>query len=317
MMNSNQQDFGLVSVVIPTHNRCDDLVRAIQSVTNQTYKNIEVIVVSDGSTDQTDQVMANYPDSRVSYIAYSPAKGGNHARNVGIQAAKGDFVAFLDDDDEWMESKVEKQVLALSESQDYGLAYTGVEFINTFNNKSYTYYSSPSVKGSISKQILVTNPIGTTSSVMIRRSLLEQECFDEEMPALQDYELWIRLCQITSITPVPEPLVKYYTSFKKNSSTQISNNVDKFLNAERQIATKHKNLINQLSPEELATRSFNSKMGLVNRYLRNNQGAKVRKICSPYILKKKSALAYYLLSFFPYQASVAVKSMKARPRKVK
>jgi glycosyltransferase involved in cell wall biosynthesis len=91
-----------VSVIIPTHNRAKLLERAIKSVLEQTYANFEIIVVSDGSTDETDLIMQKYKnqDARIKYISYYPAKGANHARNIGIKAAEGEYIAFLDDDDE-------------------------------------------------------------------------------------------------------------------------------------------------------------------------------------------------------------------------
>ena len=86
----------MVSVIIPTHNRFKLLFRAIESVINQTYNDIEIIVVSDGSTDDTDVFMQRYLDnSRVKYISYSPARGGNYARNRGIEAAEGEYIACL------------------------------------------------------------------------------------------------------------------------------------------------------------------------------------------------------------------------------
>ena len=113
----------LVSVVIPTHNRADLLPRAIDSVLNQTYSNFEIIVVSDGSTDNTEEVVKSYSDkdSRIRFIGYSPARGGNIARNTGIEAAKGEYVAFLDDDDEWMPEKLKKQIKVMESNPDIGL----------------------------------------------------------------------------------------------------------------------------------------------------------------------------------------------------
>ena len=116
-----------ISVVIPTHNRVDLLPRAIKSVLEQTYKDIEIVVVSDGSTDGTDEYMKQYADNpNVKYISYHPGRGGNYARNAGFDAAKGEFVAFLDDDDEWGPTKIEKQVALMEADEEVGLVYTGI-----------------------------------------------------------------------------------------------------------------------------------------------------------------------------------------------
>src|SRR5699024_12380222 len=100
----------LISIVIPTHNRSELLVRAVDSVIYQTFKDSEIIVVSNGSTDNTDEVMSKYEDKRINYISYRIAQGGNAARNKGIKAAKFDYIAFLDDDDEWHPEKLQKQL---------------------------------------------------------------------------------------------------------------------------------------------------------------------------------------------------------------
>ena len=101
-----------ISVVVPTYNRRDLLQRALESAQKQTYADIEIIVVSDGSTDGTKETVegAAADDARIRFIELSPSRGGNAARNAGIEAATGDYVAFLDDDDKWLPEKLEKQM---------------------------------------------------------------------------------------------------------------------------------------------------------------------------------------------------------------
>ena len=100
-----------ISVIIPTHNRADILPRAIKSIQNQTRSVDEIIVVSDGSTDNTDEVVKEFAakDDRIQLIEYHPGHNGNYARNKGLEAATGQFIAFLDDDDEWLPRKTELQ----------------------------------------------------------------------------------------------------------------------------------------------------------------------------------------------------------------
>lgn len=101
-----------VSVIIPTYNRAHLIGRAIKSVLNQTYKDFEIIIVDDGSTDKTEEVVKDFKDERVRYIRREKNKGGSAARNTGIKAARGEYIAFQDSDDEWLPEKLEKQMKA-------------------------------------------------------------------------------------------------------------------------------------------------------------------------------------------------------------
>jgi glycosyltransferase involved in cell wall biosynthesis len=98
-----------VSVIIPTYNRAEMLIRAIRSVLKQTYEDYEIIVVDDGSTDDTAKVMKAYENDKFKYIRYSLNKGGAFARNLGLDSSRGKYIAFLDSDDEWLPTKLEKQ----------------------------------------------------------------------------------------------------------------------------------------------------------------------------------------------------------------
>ena len=117
---------GKISVIIPTHNRADILPRAIKSVQDQTRPVDEIIVVSDGSTDSTEEVVRQLAekDSRIRLIAYHPGHNGNYARNKGIEAASGEFIAFLDDDDEWLPKKTELQMELFEKDPGVGLVYS-------------------------------------------------------------------------------------------------------------------------------------------------------------------------------------------------
>src|SRR3989338_8677774 len=99
-----------VSVIIPTHNRPELLKRAVKSVLNQTYKDLEVIVVDDGLEKRADETVNSFNDSRLKYIQHPEEKGGSAARNTGIKNSSGEFIAFLDDDDEWLPEKLEIQI---------------------------------------------------------------------------------------------------------------------------------------------------------------------------------------------------------------
>ena len=117
-----------VSVIIPTYNRAHLVGRAIQSVLEQTYKDFELIVIDDGSNDNTEYIIKEFQkkDKRIKYIAYKKNKGGSAARNAGIKSSKGEYIAFLDSDDEWLSEKLEKQIrLFSSMPAKVGVIYCG------------------------------------------------------------------------------------------------------------------------------------------------------------------------------------------------
>ena len=123
VMNKNPT----VSVIIPTYNRAHLVDRAIQSVLNQTYKDFELIIVDDGSTDNTEDIIKEFQkkDERIKYIRHEENRGGSAARNTGIKAAKGEYIAFLDSDDEWLPIKLGRQISEFTNKSKIALVYTG------------------------------------------------------------------------------------------------------------------------------------------------------------------------------------------------
>ncbi|MBI1755472.1 glycosyltransferase family 2 protein, partial [Candidatus Azambacteria bacterium] len=123
-----------VSVVIPTHNRPQLLQRAIASVLAQTFQDVEIIVVDDGKEKSAEHIVHGFHDLRIVYCADKKEQGGAAARNVGIVRAKGDFIAFLDDDDEWLENKLQIQMSSFEKTpQDVGFCFSAV--INAYDDK--------------------------------------------------------------------------------------------------------------------------------------------------------------------------------------
>lgn len=298
----------LVSVVIPTHNRADLLPRAIESVLNQTYSNFEIIVVSDGSTDNTEEVVKKYlgKDTRIKFISYSPARGGNVARNTGIDASEGEYVAFLDDDDEWLPQKLEKQVALLDYDEKIGLVYTGVHII--YVNENVEYNSMSKEHGDLRKRILIDNCVGTTSTVILRKSILQESgMFDVELKALQDFDLWIRVAQNSKVEVIPEPMINYYNYLGKK---QVSAVTQKYVDAFGYINKKYEKEMNELSIDEMHQKQIEENFLLANKAMRNGE-AKLARIYLKRILKNsfsKKAFAYYFLSFASYKMVLKVRS---------
>lgn len=298
----------MVSVVIPTHNRVDLLPRTIESVLNQTYKDIELIVVSDGSTDGTDELMAKYANnSCIKYINYKPAKGGNYARNLGFDAASGDYVSFLDDDDEWLPTKIEKQVALMEADDEVGLVYTGINCI--YVNENITYPFIPKLRGDLSKEILFQNCVGSTSSVMLRRSHCRACRFDENLQARQDFDLWIKVLQGCKADVVSEPMVNYYNY---RNQTQVSSSTAKYIKATEYINKKYADLFAKLTPQEFKLKQFNDIMLLGNKAMRNNSPAEARKFYVQAMRTRlsPSSIASWVLSFFGYKTMLRIKSKR-------
>ena len=303
MKNNNENN--MVSVVIPTHNRVDLLPRAIESVLNQTYNDIEVIVVSDGSSDGTDVFMGKYiGDSRVRYITYKPARGGNYARNTGIDASNGDYIAFLDDDDEWLSNKIEKQLALMEADSEVGLVYTGINCI--YVNEGISYSFKPYLRGDLSKEILFKNCIGSTSSVMLRRSHCLTGRFDENLPARQDFDLWIKILQGCKVDVVSEPMVNYYNY---RNQAQVSSSTAKYILATEYINKKYKDLFDKLTPYEYKVKRLNDTMLLGNKAMRNNSPREARRFFAEAFCIKPSILpiASWILSFFGYENMLRIK----------
>ena len=197
----------LVSVVIPTHNRAHHLARAVSSVLSQTHRNLEIIVVDDASTDETNSVLASCIDSRLQVIRSRARKGAAHARNQGIRSASARFVAFLDSDDEWLAAKIERQVAAFSVTEAPAVVYTGM-WIDRGGKRTFDVADPEGM--AFDRLLMFAGPI-TTSGIMVDRELVGDELyFDESMTAFQEGELLLRISRSARIGRVPEPLYVFH-----------------------------------------------------------------------------------------------------------
>jgi glycosyltransferase involved in cell wall biosynthesis len=199
----------LVSVVIPTYNRAATLLRAVDSVLAQTWPAFELLIVDDASTDDTAARIAPYLGGRVALHRRPRNGGATAARNAGIAAARGTYVAFLDSDDEWLPEKLARQV-ALFEAgpPDLGLVYAGLWQLVDGRPPVLV---PPRQRGRVHEALRWRNLIGTASGVMVRRSvLLATGGFDERLPACEDWDLWLRIARDHRVDAVPEPLLRYH-----------------------------------------------------------------------------------------------------------
>lgn len=196
----------MVSVVIPAYNRAKVVGRAIESCLNQTYRDIEVIVVDDGSSDNTKEVVEAIDDERLSYV-YQDNAGACAARNHGIEMAKGEYIAFQDSDDEWHTDKIEKQMAALIEN-NADFVFCGFIKVNSNGQRNNI---PENIKPQFYKQKeLIYESIVSTQTIFGKASAVKDVMFDEAMPRMQDYDFIIRASSCYSIYCVPEYLVNVF-----------------------------------------------------------------------------------------------------------
>lgn len=199
----------LFSVVITCYNYGQYLESSMQSVLEQTCSDFEVIVVDDGSIDNTPEVMERYlTNTKIKYIRQANA-GQPKAKNRGIIESNGKFIAFLDADDIWMPTKLEKQI-ALFDDPHTGVVYSRRKWINP-DAVEISGNERKLHRGNVLDKIFIDNFICFSSSVIRRAALDEAGFFDENLPMGIDYDLWIRLAAICRFDYVDEPLVKYRT----------------------------------------------------------------------------------------------------------
>lgn len=239
----------IVTAIITTRNRITLLPRAVGSVLQQTYENIELIIVDDGSTDGTEEYCRGIPAKYIK-VGKGGGTGGGHARNCGIKAATGRFVAFLDDDDCWQPHKIEIQV-RLMEEKGCDVVYCGrtLELIGRQGGASYIDEPlSDNVQGDMSRRILYTIP-SVTSCILFRRdSLIEARMFDEKLKYWQEYELLIRLAQKKTFASIKTPLTTY--RINTGDRQRKTNNYHEWRKAISYVYRKHKNLYSRLSKKE-------------------------------------------------------------------
>ncbi len=237
----NPEQMPTVSIIIPTCNRASLLARAMKSVLAQTFQDYEIIVVDDASHDLTEGVVKGFRDERISYLKHGTTKGGSAARNTGIRMARGEFIAFLDDDDEWLADKLEKQVHVLKDNSMISLVYTGYTVINQRSGKIVAQ-RMPTIRGNLYDRLLAEYCIGATSTIILKRECFAHVgLFDESLPSCQDWDMFLRLSKDFLFDFIETPLVRYYTHERR-----ISSNYDALILGRRMFLDKY--------AKELATR---------------------------------------------------------------
>lgn len=224
-----------VSVIIPTYNRAHLVGRAIRSVLDQTYQDFELIVVDDGSTDNTYEMVKGFNDPRIRYIRHEQNKGSAAARNTGINATQGKYMAFQDSDDEWLPEKLEKQMRIFEKAPaQVGVVYTGFYLIKG-DRKWYVPDANIKItEGNIYKELLKRNFVGTPAVVLRKVCFEKVGMFEERLPSLEDWELFIRISKYYEFVFIDEPLLNAFFS-----PGSVSTDKDAPLKAYKLILEKH------------------------------------------------------------------------------
>ena len=238
----------MISVIITTYKRDPSFItRAMESVLSQTYRDIEIIIVDDSPQeyDQRENVRRTvlnfgelYKDIKIDYIQHDKNRGACAARNTGMEKARGEYIAYLDDDDEWMPMKLEKQIQVIKPS-NCALVYCGYKCQNDttgeLSERKAEYH-----RGMVFDRLLYSNFIDSTSIPLIRTECLKSiNGFDENMESAQDYDVWLRIAEKYEIDYVPESLVIYH----EHSGEQITSNPNKKISGLERLNQKYKEYI--------------------------------------------------------------------------
>lgn len=225
----------LVSIIIPTHNRSDLLQRALKSAFDQTYKNIEIIVVDDGSTDDTQAVLERYDNDRLVVLKNNIPKGACHARNKGIKAAKGELVTFLDDDDEYDKERI--NIMMAYYDPKWAYIYSKMDVIE---KKGIRF--TRKTKEIVTLDDMLYENSTHVSLLVSKKRLIEINYFDESLHASQDYDLALRLHESYGNAFCVQKIL--YTMHTEHDKPRITTSPKK-VSAAWQLYKKHKINMNQ------------------------------------------------------------------------
>lgn len=218
-----------VSIVIPTYKRVDYLDRLLQSIEAQTFKDFEVIVVDDNSPNiiEYEPIVEKYKNifKEFKFITKKENRGAPHSRNIGIKEAKYDLIALVDDDDEWLPKKLEKQVKIFEDSDDkVGLVYSWTDVMDEDRNIIYNYRSE--IEGNAKKEILKECFIPSPSVMVRKKAIIEAGLFDESFPSCQDWDMWTRIIMKGYEVRVVKGVVTIYHKHT-NGNIGLSSNANK------------------------------------------------------------------------------------------
>ncbi len=211
-----------VSIIMPCYN-CEVYVKkTLDSIFSQSFIDFKLYCVNDGSHDTTLQILQNYqesyPDKMV--VLNQANQGQTVAKNNAIAVSNGTYIALVDSDDVWVQDKLERQVMVFEKYSDIGLCYTNGQYMDSMGHVMQNIGVEPDLNGACLNRLLKGNAI-VASSVMFKRDLVSKRPFDEELSACENWELWIRISQISNFKCLDLPLV-YYRRHENNQSLNLN-----------------------------------------------------------------------------------------------
>ena len=239
---------GLVSVIVPVYNRERLVGKTLESILGQTYTDVEIVAVNDGSTDGSLAVLMEHAGrnrGRITVID-QPNAGQVKAKNRGISAARGRYIAFLDSDDTWEKEKLSLQMPLFR--GNVGLVYCGINEIDGQGHVTRTVPPEPGVRGDVYRHLLIKNRMTGGAVVVTRESLDEVGLFDESLRAAENWDLWIRISRRFMVDFVDRPLVNYL-----KHQGNMSNDGGRMAEATLSLLQKH---LPVLPPEEPLRSSY-------------------------------------------------------------
>lgn len=227
-----------VDVIIPAYNISRHLPAALESVISQTFENWRIFLVDDGSTDNTDEVIAPFKQRLGSRLTYLKRENGGiaAARNTGIRNSAGQYIAILDGDDVWLPNRLAMSIACLEDRPEAGLSYGLITRIADDGSRLETFQgNSPLAEGKLASQIYMRTVELPCPTITFRRSCIEEVgLFDESMRAVEDRDLWLRIALRSEIAFIPEVIALY-----RMSANSVSRNYDKQLQAQLRFIDKH------------------------------------------------------------------------------
>lgn len=209
-----------ISIVIPAYNAARTILATLESVQKQTFSDFEIIVINDGSTDQTVELLSTVEDPRLKVFSYGNG-GLPVARNRGISQSTGAFITFLDADDLWTEDKLELQLAALQQNPKAGVAYSWTCNMEE-NGESFQPGHQVTFEGNVYPKLLLGNFIASGSNIMVRQEAIESVGeFDPSLKSCEDWDFYLRLAACWSFVVVPKPQILY-----RQSSGAMSSKID-------------------------------------------------------------------------------------------
>lgn len=220
--------FVKVTVIVPTYNRENCITKALDSILNQTYPDYEIVVIDDGSTDNTETILKRY-GNKIKYF-YKSNGGPASARNLGIRTCSGEYIAFLDSDDTWLPNKLDLQISVLEKDNDAGLVFSDMYLADEKDKNLFSDLTHPS-EGKVFLKLLKNNFIPTSSVVLRKTCLQKTGLFNESktLIGIEDYHLWIRLAKFFTVKYINKPLVNYYLGGDRLGSDSRINKLTKII----------------------------------------------------------------------------------------